>query len=357
MQESLQGSVVVRMPNWIGDAVMATPALRALRRAAPAATICALATRPVRRLLERNHTVDRWIDVERRGRHRGVRGWLRLVREIRSVAPTTMIVLPHSFSSGLLALASGAPRRVGFHTAERGWMLSVTPRAPQENGRRRPRPMTEHYLDLLGAIGVPADGEQLELTRHEEEDARAAQLLSDLGLAAGEPYCAVNPGASFGASKFWTVDAFAETIDRVEREFGWRTIVLCGPGEESLAAQIAAAATAAIDTSRSVVPLELLKPLLAGARLLVTTDTGPRHIATAMRVPTVVVMGPTDPRYTASNLELTRVLRVDVECGPCHRKVCPLDHRCMTQLTPSMALEAARDVLARGRALTESQHA
>jgi heptosyltransferase-2 len=88
-----------------------------------------------------------------------------------------------------------------------------------------------------------------------------------------------------------------------------------------------------------------LKPVLRRARLLVTTDTGPRHVATAFGTPAVVVMGPTDPRHTASNLDRTRVLRVDVECGPCHLKTCPIDHRCMTALTATDALRAADSLL------------
>jgi len=209
-----------------------------------------------------------------------------------------------------------------------------------------PRPMPWHYLALLGTLGISGVDPRLELPISADEDDRAREHLTRRGLEDGEPYFAVNPGASFGASKFWTVEAFADTIRGLHRRHGARTLVLCGPGEETMASRISAeAGNAAVDTSEEFLPLDLLKPVLRDARVLVTTDTGPRHLATAFGTPVVVVMGPTDPRYTACNLERTRVLRLEVECGPCHLKICPLDHRCMLGLTADQALNAVDELL------------
>jgi heptosyltransferase-2 len=339
-------TIAVRLPNWVGDVVMATPALRALRRAAPRARILLVGSAPSRRLLAGLDSFDDFFVLERKGRHAGLTGFLRAAREVARARPHLFLLLPHSISSALFARAARARWVVGYWTRERFLLLDERPRLTMEGRRRRPIPMTRLYLDLLKAVGIDDHDERLALAISPDEEARAAEALAQLGLRPDEPFIAANPGASFGASKFWTVDGFAGTIQGLERRRGLRTLVLCGPGEEQLARTISAASgSAAIDTSAQPLPLELLKPVLRRARLLVTTDTGPRHIATAFGTPCIVVMGPTDPRHTASNLEVTRVLRVDVDCGPCHLKICPLDHRCMTRIGAPDALAAADALL------------
>jgi heptosyltransferase-2 len=209
--------------------------------------------------------------------------------------------------------------------------------------------MTRHYLDLLSQLGVVSDDERMLLAISEEERERADRHLEELSVGRGESFFAVNPGASFGASKCWTVEGFAEVVRQLGERA--RSLILCGPGEEQWAQEISSrCGECAVDTSRRVLPLELLKPVLQRARILVTTDTGPRHIAAAVGTPQVSLLGPTDARYSSTNLERTRVLQVEVECGPCHLKVCPLDHRCMVRLTPDMVMAAVEDLLETGHA-------
>jgi len=345
-QEIGSETIHVRLPNWVGDVVMATPALRALRRAAPRARIVLVGAATSRRLLAGLDCFDDFFVLDRRGRHAGLTGFLRAARELARDRDRLFVLLPNSISSALLARAARSRCVLGYWSRERFLLLDARPRLEMEGIRRRPIPMTRLYLDLLRAVGVESADETLALAIGGDEEERASAALRSLGIGADEPYFAANPGASFGASKFWTLEGFAGTIRGLHERRGLRTLVLCGPGEEELARSISAAAGAsAVDTSRSPLPLELLKPVLRRARLLVTTDTGPRHIATAFGTPCIVVMGPTDPRHTNSNLEATRVLRVDVDCGPCHLKVCPLDHRCMTRIGAPDALAAADALL------------
>jgi len=339
-------TVHVRLPNWVGDVVMATPALRALRRAAPRARIVLVGTSASRRLLAGLDSFDAFFELDRKGRHAGLGSFLRAEQELARDRDRLFVLLPNSISSALLARAASSRCVLGYGSHQRFLLLDVRPRLEREGRRRRPIPMTRLYLDLLRAVGVEAGDEKLSLAISADEAERAAAALRELGIGADEPFLAANPGASFGSSKFWTLDGFAGTIRGLHERRGLRTLVLCGPGEEELARSIAAAAgPCAVDSSRAPIALELLKPVLRRARLLVTTDTGPRHIATAFGTPCVVVMGPTDPRHTNSNLEATRVLRVDVDCGPCHLKVCPLDHRCMTRIGAPDALAAADALL------------
>ena len=122
--------------------------------------------------------------------------------------------------------------------------------------------------------------------------------------------------------------------------YGLRSIIFLGPGEEGIGDAIEKRMeTPVINTAPDILPLDVLKPVVRDLKLMVSTDTGPRQYAVAFEVPVVVVMGPTDPRYSGLHLERTEVIRHDVPCGPCHLKVCPIDHRCMVGITPEEVLE------------------
>ena len=167
---------------------------------------------------------------------------------------------------------------------------------------------------------------------------------------AGDKVIGLNPGASFGSSKCWPAQNFARTAELFEEKTGARILLFAGPGEDEIVKAILSKTSAKIiNTAPDRVDLELLKPLVKRCNLFVTNDTGPRHYAVAFDVPAVVIMGPTDPRYTSSNLDKTIVIRVDLDCSPCHKKTCPADHRCMTQITPEMVLEAGEKLLSESK--------
>ena len=160
----------------------------------------------------------------------------------------------------------------------------------------------------------------------------------------------VNPGASFGPSKMWPAQRFAVVAQRARAEQGARIVVPTGPGEEAVADEI----DAALDGPKQVyrgreLPLDVLIAMVERAALLLTNDTGPRHFGVALGVPTVVLMGPTDPRYTATPAERGVVLRRDVECGPCHETACPLEepehHQCLRLIEPDEVFEAVSAAL------------
>jgi heptosyltransferase-2 len=206
--------------------------------------------------------------------------------------------------------------------------------------------MVYQYLELVATLGAVGDGLGPRLAIPDEVRAGAEEDLRRLGVEDDERLIALNPGASFGESKIWPVESLARVGDHYARKPGVRVVILCGPGEEELARSLERAMTETpVNTAGAIVPLDRSKAVIQRAELLITTDTGPRHIAVSVGTPTVVLMGPTDPRYTNSHLERTIVLRRDVPCGPCHLKVCPLDHRCMTLITPDDVIEAGDRLL------------
>jgi heptosyltransferase-2 len=156
----------------------------------------------------------------------------------------------------------------------------------------------------------------------------------------------LNPGAKFGSSKCWPPRYFAELAELFKKKWDCKILLFVGPGEDQIAESIVEKSkTNIINTAPDKVDLALLKPLIRRCELLVTNDTGPRHYAVAFDIPVVVIMGPTDPRYTATNLEKTVVLQEELDCSPCHKKKCPGNHDCMLRISSQAAFEASQRLL------------
>lgn len=343
-------NIVVRMPNWVGDVVMATPALRALRDRFPGAEITALALNSGEQILRGNPRLDRIEVYDRGDRDGGLFGMRRLIRRLKEKAFDLAIAFPNSFSSAWIFHRAKIPRRLGTDYGKRGWLLTDRFRPEMDGHRRVPKPMVEHFADLLEEIGVPRGSADLELTETDRGARRAMEALGLLGLNEADTVVAINPGASFGPSKIWPIERLAAVADTLNERHGLRPLLIGGPGEEPILRKIEAEMkTPALSTADELLDLDALKTAVRISSLMVTTDTGPRHYAVALGIPAVVLMGPTDPRYTASTLDRTTVLRVeDLECSPCHLKRCPLvHHACMTNIEPEQVLEACEALIAR----------
>jgi heptosyltransferase-2 len=342
--------IAVVLPNHLGDVAMATPALRSLRRGRPDAFITALVRPHLAPLLAGHPAVDAIVPNDTYATRRPLgRLWRRLRLARRIADSDTVVVFPNSIGSAVLALASGARRRVGYARRGRAPLLTQAVPAPRENGRFQPVAMERYYLDLVRALGCPDLGTQIELAREPAAERACDALFSRHGVRGDRPLVCIAPGAAFGPSKLWPMRYFGELASGLAAE-GAQVALIHGPGEEPLADEIRAAAPGApiADLGGRSLDLSLLKSLVARASLVVCNDAGARHLAAAFEVPCLVLMGPTSLAYTNLNLKKTRVLREPVECSPCHRKVCPIDHRCMTRLVPSRVLAEARAALRGG---------
>ncbi|MHC5012424.1 MAG: glycosyltransferase family 9 protein [Planctomycetota bacterium] len=335
--------LLVRLPNPIGDAVLATPALRALRHALPDTRITWVGGRGALGVLEGLPHADGVMPVA----GPSPKGWrkpFRVGRQWRRLRPDAVLLLPHSFSSALSARLSGANVRVGSPLRGREVFLNHTVELPMEKDALKPRSMVRMYLDLAAPFGAEDDGKGTELAVGPFDHRRAARRLD--GIPYGERLLGVNPGAAFGPTKVYPADRLAEVLRRLGDD-GIRPIVLCGPGEEDLAEDVAAAAgPRAIPTHEDPPDLGELKALLQRCAALLTTDAGPRHVAEALGVPTVVIMGPTDPEWTAESPAV--IVRKDgLPCLGCHLRACPIEHPCMRTLDPRDVAEAVRSVFER----------
>jgi len=339
--------IIVRLPNWVGDVVMATPALLSLRKGFPKSRITVMGKENARLLLDGLGVWDDFLPFNRHGREAGTLKFLKVASEIRRVRYDLGLILPNSPSAAILFALGGVKKRIGYNRHGRGALLTRPLPVEREKGRFIPVPMIRYYLGLVEAAGVSPVTEHPLLAVKDAARAWTDKRWQDLGLDDGSPVVAVTPGASYGPSKQWLPEHFARVSDLLMEKLGARSLYLPGPGEEALVETIIGHCKhRPLVLSPSETPLDRLKAIIAKADLLLTNDTGPRHIAVALRRPVVVLMGPTDPRYTAMALEGTRVLREEIACSPCMLKICPRDHACMRLISPEETFEACREMLA-----------
>lgn len=344
--------IVIVLPTWVGDAVMATPALRAVRRAFPQAYIAWYAGRLARDVLAGLPWADAVLPAVRKPR--GLGGTVKGARLLAAEHFDTAVLLSNSFRSALLCRLGRCGRLVGYGRDGRGWLLSDRLRAPRDGqGRFVPTPALTYYLRLAEVLGAGVSDRRMELAVEPEYEQEADSLFARMGLAPDRPIVVLNPGAHFGSSKLWPAERFAAVADALRERHGAQIIVNAAPSEQEIAAAVAVAMRQPPEITFSQIEntLGLLKAITSRCSLVVTGDTGPRHVAAALGVPVVTIFGSTDPRWTEIDCPRERIVRVDVPCGPCQQKVCPLPagaehHQCMTRISPEMVLQAAGELLA-----------
>jgi heptosyltransferase-2 len=373
-------SILVALPTWVGDFVMATPTLRAIRTRFANARITFLIEPNLVELARGGEWMDELIEWPGKDRRSPLhKEYRRIVAQLRHRRFDWALLLSNSFRSALVVRLAGIKRRIGYDRDGRGLLL--TDRLPVKNRRERvepcsprlktsgtqhssfilppsslthtppgrftPMPLVEYLADLAEAIGCDRPGHRLELFTMPDCDASVEERLASLGIAGHRPLVVIAPGAKYGAAKCWPVERFAAVADRLIESEKAAVVIACGPGEEPLARQLGSAMAGksfVFDSPR--LTLGEQKSLVKRSDLLLCNDTGPRHLAKAFDVPVVTIFGPTHPEWTATHYDAERIVRIDVDCGPCQRRVCPLGHfKCMTGVTVETVFEATRELL------------
>ena len=338
----------VILPNWVGDLVMATPMLRALRTKHPDAEIIGVCRKFLTPLLAGTPFVDRFHPWEHNGRGWLGRSW-QLIRTLRSEQLDATFVLRNSAYAAGIGWLSGARQNIGYARRGSGFFLTKALLPPRVNGKFTPISAVDYYLQLAEAFGCDIESKRLELATLPADEQAADEQWDRLDLPDGRDVILLNTGGAFGSTKHWPLDQSVALARRVAEELEHHVLVLCGPGERKEAAQIVAEAkhphvksVAAEDVSFGVT-----KALIRRSRMLVTTDSGPRHIASALQTPTVTLFGPIDPRWSRNYQQHSIELQLSLDCAPCGKKVCPLGHhRCMKDLSAGMVLGAVKQLLA-----------
>jgi heptosyltransferase II len=335
-------TIAVFLPNWIGDVAMATPALRALRNHFVGYRLVGVLRPHLVGLLGGNPWFDELWTCDSRW-NGGAGGRWDLVRRMRREPCDRAILLPNSFQTALLAWLGGARQRIGY--ARSGRSLLLTKRLRPEQGPRRQdlTPMVDYYLKVAQAVGCLGQSQRLELHTTPSEEQVASEAFARLGLRRDGRIVVLNGGAAYGSAKTWPASHMAQLAQRIVDHLDHDVLVYCGPNEQDTATDIVNQAGRLRVFSMADLPigLGLAKAYLARARLVVSTDSGPRHVAAAMGRPLVTLLGPTPREVIANPTVRDVILRQDLGCMPCRQRTCPLQHhRCMIELSVDMVFAA-----------------
>jgi heptosyltransferase-2 len=341
-------NIAVFLPNWVGDVVMATPALRALRQRFPRDRLVGVCKPYVAGVLEAAPWLDATVFLDRAGAW-SVR-WPAVAWRLRAEKLVLAVLFANTFRAALVAAMAGATRRVGFNRHGRGAFLTdALESARDDTGRFKPTPILDDYNRLVQAVDCPPPGRLMQLFTTAADERAADLVWEKFRLREKREVISLNPGAAFGSSKHWPTQSFARLAQYLVDRRDCKVLVLCGPGERDMAREIATLAGRADVHSLAAEPLSLglTKALVRRATLLATTDSGPRHFAAAFDRPVVTLFGPTHIAWTETYFPRAKHLQEAVPCGPCQKRLCTTDHACMQLLTPEKVFAAVGELLSR----------
>ena len=341
-------TILVFCPNLIGDAVMATPAIRSLRRGYPDSRLVAVIKPGVAATLDGAPWFDDVIAFDPRS-HRSEHRTRAVLEQLRRERADLAVLFPNSFRTALLAWRAGAKRRVGYARGGRGLLLTDRLEPPRDGrGSFLPSPIVDYYREIPKRLDCPDDGSRPELfTTSADEDA-ADLAWSQLGLPTSRPIVCLNTGGAFGPAKTWPAGHFASLARRLVDDASLAVLVVCGPGERDAARSIVAGADrpGVVSLADQSLGIGLTKACIRRAALLITTDSGPRHFATAFDVPVITLFGPTQIAWTLTYHPKALHLHHPVPCGPCQKPTCREGHhRCLRDLSPEAVHRAATAIL------------
>ncbi len=337
--------VLVRSPNWVGDAVMSIPALNAIRNSRVDAEISILARPAVAALFSGQSFADRILEYENRGIHQGWLGREKLIRRLRGEKFDCAVLLQNAFEAAWLAWRAGIPERIGYARDARGALLTKSVGVPRAG--EIPAHESYYYLELLRRAGwMDSYGElasiRLQITEATREAAEAA--LHRAGARDGAWRCAIAPGASYGAAKCWPPERFASLADRLISECDADVIFFGTPGEKEIITRICSMMKSrAISLAGETSPRDLAA-LYSRCSLFIGNDSGAMHVAAAAGIPVIGIFGSTDPEGTAPVTQQFSLIREPVSCSPCFLRRCPVDHRCMTRISVDSVFSAALSI-------------
>jgi heptosyltransferase-2 len=328
--------IFIRSTNWIGDAVMTTPALGAIRETFPQAELVMAANPIIAELFSPHPFIDRVLVFDKKNSHQGVVGFLKFCHEVRKERFDMAILLQNAIEAGIIAFFAQIPVRAGYRTD--GRRLLLTHSVPVGEHERRIH-HTDYYAHMLAELGIRGQSRKLVLGCTSSETAWARDLLPE-----GKNWIAVNPGAAFGSAKRWLPERFAAVADAIVREYDANILLTGSSGEVGIGKEIEEILQARPLNLIGQTSVRQLMAVLSLCRLVITNDSGPMHVAAALGIPLVALFGSTDHTTTSPLTPNFRIVRKDIACAPCLKRTCPKDHACMEAITVEDVLNAVREL-------------
>lgn len=340
--------IAIFLPNWLGDLTMATPMLRAMRRHfGPSARLVGILRPYLADVLAGTGWLDEQWLFDPRAKDRSLHSWA-VARRMRAQRFDMAVLLPNSLRTAMIAWLGGAKERIGYVRYGRGPLLTGKLYPPRARSGLLPVPMVETYLELARLLGCGEESPRLQLATVEADEQSADGVFQRLGLPGDGNVVALNSSGAYGAAKLWPVEYFGALARRIVDELGRDVLVMCGPKERDIARQVVSLAASGRVVSMADQPMDLgtSKACIRRSGLMVSTDSGPRHVAAAFGLPVVTLFGPMLPVWSENPTQKAVNLMLDLECIGCHKRVCPLGHhRCMRDLSVDTVFAAVRQLL------------
>jgi heptosyltransferase-2 len=321
-------NIIVRMPNWIGDFVMAIPVLIDLRNSFKDARITAMCRAPLGELLKEDSVVDEIFSFTKASGFARRVGPRNVIEKLREGQYDLGVLLTNSFSSAWLFWQGRVKNRLGFQGHWRRMLLTRSMPFPQNVKEQH---LVTTYKMLLAFLGIPVSATSPRLILTEEERLEARKLLENYGVPKHHVIVGINPGATYGSAKCWLPERFREVTERLLGHEDISIIYFGDPGSALLVKEICRGFSSRVVNLAGMTSLRELACLISVCDALLTNDSGPMHIADALEIPLVALFGSTNEVVTGP-YSSQNVIHKHVSCSPCHRRVCPIDFRCMKEI-------------------------
>jgi len=341
MQET-RCEILVWLPSPMGDAILCTPALRAIREHFKSCNITFFANSVVREVLSPNRLNNIWLREQSKNP-------FAIAKKLKGHKFTHAILFKNSFACALAVFLARIPIRIGYSREGRGFLLTDKLYPPRlSDGGFKPVSMIDYYLAIASRLGADADNRKLELTVDPQDEKKLRAKFPEIARHIG-PVVVIVPGGAFGPSKRWPSIRFAQVADWLIYKYNAIVFISVSPetAEKQIAKDICDLSKGElINLAERPVSLGELKGLFSRAALVISNDTGPRHIATALERKVITLFGPNNPAWTETGYENEIKLIGDAPCAPCDKPKCKRqEHLCMQAITVEMVCEAAEKLL------------
>ncbi|GMR05360.1 MAG: lipopolysaccharide heptosyltransferase II [Thermodesulfobacteriota bacterium] len=333
--------ILVRAPNWIGDAVMCTPALECLKSLHPASRITVLTKSRAVPVFENNPHASAIIEYDHQGAHSGLGGRLKLRGELKGEGFDLAVLFQNAFDAAFISFISGIPERVGYATDMRSGLLT---KAIPVSAEIKKTHQTHYYTNIVTALGGVCATFVPKLYISKDEEDWADGFIRKNGLE-GSVMVGAAPGASYGPAKRWPAERFAEALAQLSRSHGLVPLVFGGPEDTGTCREVARRMRGKYLDLSGRVTLRQFMALASRVSVFISNDSGPMHITAALGVPTVAIFGSTDPVLTGPLGADSRVVSNATECSPCFARTCRFKHYDCLSIGPDRVVEAALALL------------
>lgn len=336
--------VLVRAPNWIGDSVMCLPALESLKALFPSSEITVLTKPRSVPVFQNNPFIKDVFGYDDKKRHKGLRGRLRLAGELKERRFDLAVLFQNAFDAAFISFAARIPERAGYARDLRSGLLTKAIRVTDEIKKQH---QVFYYLNIVENLGGRASTQVPRVYLSGDESAWADEFIKKNGLA-GTNLVGAAPGASYGPAKKWPAGNFARVLNMLSRSFNCVPVVFGGAEDMEVCSELAGRIEGKYLNVAGSMTLRRFMALLARVKVLITNDSGPMHISSAMNVPTIAIFGSTDPLLTGPLSERARVVIKKTECSPCFERTCRFGHyRCLRAIGPDEVFNEAAELMRR----------